>query len=84
MTRPATKKQNSPGSSKGTQTATKAGPSAAGEPFPPPLKPRRTMFFLLLLAFLAWVGLLLGLYFKTVYPMRHPKSEPPALAALRG
>ena len=80
MTRPATKKQNSPGSSKSTQAAAKAAAGPAGAPFPPPLKPRRKMFILLLLAFLAWVGLLLGLYFKTVYPMRHPKGEPPAIA----
>lgn len=79
MTRPATKKQ--PGSSKGATAKTAAG--AAGQRFPPPLKPRRKLFVLLLLAFFAWVGLLVALYFKTVYPLRHPVGEPPVMGQPR-
>ena len=67
MTRPAPRKPNKPASApKGT--------APAGEPFPPPLKPRRALFVWLILGFLIWVGVLVALYFKTVYPARHPAS----------
>ena len=36
-----------------------------------PLRPHRKLFFALLLVFLVWVGVLLAMYFKTVYPQRH-------------
>ncbi|MGB7157144.1 MAG: hypothetical protein WBD40_03695 [Tepidisphaeraceae bacterium] len=41
-------------------------------PLPPvaPLKPRRKLFAGLLIAFGAWVAILLTLYFTTIYP-RH-------------
>ena len=38
--------------------------------FLPPLKPMPRLFYGLLTAFALWVGLLLGLYFFTVYPNR--------------
>ena len=40
-------------------------------PQPAPLRPHRKLFFALLLVFLVWVGVLLAMYFKTVYPQRH-------------
>ena len=39
-----------------------------------PFKPRRGLLVGLLIGFVVWVGVLLGLYFKTVYPMRHAES----------
>jgi hypothetical protein len=36
-----------------------------------PLKPRRALFTGLMIALAIWVGLLLWLYFTTVYPQRH-------------
>ena len=54
--------------------STKAQPSRDVEPaieFEPPLKPHKKLFIVLLAAFVVWVGVLLGLYFKTVYPARH-------------
>ncbi|HYE17473.1 MAG TPA: hypothetical protein VEA69_03460 [Tepidisphaeraceae bacterium] len=41
-----------------------------------PLKPRRALFAVLLLFFLLWVGGLLWMWWKTVYPMRHPAQQP--------
>ncbi len=41
----------------------------------PPLNPHPTLFKLLCLIFALWVAALVGLYFKTVYPLRHtPRS----------
>jgi hypothetical protein len=37
-----------------------------------PLKPRPKLFWALMLVFAIWLGALLTLYFKTVYPDRHP------------
>lgn len=53
-------------------------------PPPPPgpityttaLKPRRKMLVLLSIIFALWVGLLLTLYFTTVYPTRHDGTLP--------
>lgn len=39
-----------------------------------PLKPQPRVFWGLLIGFVVWVGVLLGLYFKTVYPERHPST----------
>lgn len=39
-----------------------------------PFKPQRGWFWGLLIGFVVWVGVLLGLYFKTVYPERHPST----------
>lgn len=36
--------------------------------FPPPLKPRKKLLIALAVAFAGWVGVLLTLYFTTVYP----------------
>ncbi len=49
------------------------------DPFLPPLKPSATLFKVLLLGFAVWLGVLLTLYFKTVYPLRH--QAPSTLAA---
>jgi hypothetical protein len=45
-------------------------PEAAVEP----LKPRPRLFAVLLVFFLIWVGLLVALYLRTVYPMRYPST----------
>jgi len=42
-----------------------------------PLKPRRGLFVLSLCAFAAWIGVLLWVYFTTVYPSRHTPTQPP-------
>lgn len=39
-----------------------------------PLKPRPRLFVALMLGFVVWLGVLLTLYFKTVYPQRHPSA----------
>lgn len=39
-----------------------------------PLSPRPRLFVAMMLGFVVWVGVLLGLYFKTVYPMRHAET----------
>jgi hypothetical protein len=39
-----------------------------------PLKPRPKLFWALMLSFAIWLGALLTLYFKTVYPDRHPST----------
>ena len=51
-------------------------PKPAPEPPPTcaPLEPRPKLFALLMLAFVVWLGILLTLYFKTVYPERHPSA----------
>jgi hypothetical protein len=46
----------------------------------PALKPRRTLFYILVLAMLAWMGVLLILYFKTIYPTRANAPAPPVPA----
>ena len=38
----------------------------------PPLKPQRKLFVGLLVGFVAWVGVLLTLYFTTIYPRHVP------------
>jgi hypothetical protein len=44
--------------------------------FRPPLKRRPGLFYALLAAFGVWIGVLLALYFVTVYPRRHERSAP--------
>jgi hypothetical protein len=43
-------------------------------PAPKPLKPRPRLFVALCAIFALWVGALLLMYFKTVYPSRHRPS----------
>ena len=38
----------------------------------PPLKPQRKLFIGLLIGFVAWIGVLLTLYFTTIYPRHAP------------
>ena len=48
-------------------------------PVPKPLKPRRSLFVVLMIVFALWVAGLLAMYFTTVYPDRHralPGDEP--------
>ena len=53
-------------------------PSQPPVEFLPPLKPRPRLFYALLTGIALWVGVLLGLYFVTVYPNRdHAKSDRP-------
>lgn len=51
--------------------------------FGPPLKPRRALLIALSILFALWFAFLLGVYFKTVYPHRHPAPTHPAPAAAR-
>ena len=46
-------------------------PQPPAEPACAPLKRRPKLFVGLLLLFAIWLGILLTLYFKTVYPLRH-------------
>jgi hypothetical protein len=41
-------------------------------PAPRPFKPRRGLFVFLCLLLAVWIATLLAMYFKTVYPLRHP------------
>jgi hypothetical protein len=49
-------------------------PTEPAAPKPDPLKPRRGLFIGLALGFAVWLGVLLTLYFTTVYPLRHASS----------
>lgn len=40
------------------------------------LKPRPKLLVALLVFFFIWIGLLLWMYFATVYPLRHPHLAP--------
>lgn len=40
-----------------------------------PLKRRPRLFAALMVLFLIWLGVLLTLYFRTVYPMRYPSTD---------
>ena len=51
--------------------AAAASKDAPGVEFKPPLQPHRGVFVALFIAFAAWAGFLLVLYFRTVYPLRH-------------
>ena len=46
--------------------------------FGPPLKPRKGLLIALSVLFALWFAFLLGLYFRTVYPHRHPGNATPA------
>jgi hypothetical protein len=48
----------------------------AGPAFKPPLRPRPGLFYATLGMLGVWVGVLLTLYFVTVYPNRHHHVEP--------
>ena len=45
-----------------------------GEATCQPIKPHPRLFAVLLITFVIWLGALLTLYFKTVYPMRYPSA----------
>jgi hypothetical protein len=55
-------------------------PKPAPPPPPPPditcapLTPRPKLFAAIMVTFAIWLGVLLTLYFKTVYPERHPSA----------
>ena len=42
-----------------------------------PLKPRRTLFAVLAFLLIVWLAVLLLMYFKTVYPLRHGPDKKP-------
>jgi hypothetical protein len=48
----------------------------AGIAFKRPFKPRPGLFYAMLGLLGIWVGILLTLYFVTVYPNRHRHTEP--------
>lgn len=47
----------------------------------PPLRPQRKLFVGLLVGFVAWVAVLLTLYFTTIYPRHAPGDLRPPEAA---
>jgi hypothetical protein len=61
-----------------TPATTESAPGAAPATLDP-LRPRRGLFVGLMLLFLAWVAVLLVMYFTLVYPARH--SHPGASGA---
>jgi len=52
---------------------TEAAVSQTSEP-KPLVKPRPILFRVLLVAFVIWIALLVTLYVKSVYPLRHGKA----------
>ncbi|MDB5301406.1 MAG: hypothetical protein JWO87_3069 [Phycisphaerales bacterium] len=48
----------------------KSGQEGREPTFPPPLKPRRTLFWILAVLVVAWLITLLVIYFITIYPNR--------------
>ena len=46
----------------------------------PPMKPHRKLFYALLLAWVAWCGVMIAMYFTTVRPHPQPTQPPPATA----
>jgi hypothetical protein len=46
-------------------------PAPAEVEFKPPLRPHKGLFITLCVVLAVWVGFLLWMYFKTVYPVRH-------------
>jgi hypothetical protein len=65
---------------KAPKTSAAKQPPASKQPQPPPgpacapLKPRPKLFLALLAIFVIWLGILLTLYFRTVYPLRYPST----------
>jgi hypothetical protein len=51
------------------------GASMEGGEACPPLERRPRLFAVLLIGFVIWLGVLLTLYFRTVYPMRYPSTD---------
>ena len=51
--------------------------SAPSRPLPPPIKPHSRLLVFLLLAWVAWIVVLLLLFFKTVYPHRDMPQQLP-------
>ena len=58
---------------KGSGARDKIVPQPSREPIP--MKPRKGLFVTLLVVFVAWVGVLLAMYFTTVRP---PTDSPPS------
>jgi hypothetical protein len=56
------------------------GTSPGPQPYKP-LKPRPRLFVFLCIVYAVWMIALLVLYFKTVYPRRHPAAAPALPAA---
>ena len=50
---------------------------------PKPLRPHPRLFLALFVVFLVWLGLLLTMYFKTVYPYRAAQTSTGAEAGAR-
>lgn len=53
--------------------------NVVSEPAPlflPPLRPRKSLMIALGLILLIWMGILLAMYFRTVYPLRHENPRP--------
>ena len=46
----------------------------------PRMKPHRTLFIVLLLAWVAWCGVMIAMYFTTVRPHPQPSQPRPATA----
>jgi hypothetical protein len=76
-------KQKEPARPVGREAKASA-PETPAQPQCTPLKRRPGLFAAMLIGFLAWVGVLLALYFNTVYPMRHGGAAATAPARSSG
>ena len=54
----------------------------ASIPSPPPAKSRRGLLLVISAIFAMWVGMMLVMYFTTVYPHRHSANPAAAAATL--
>jgi len=47
---------------------------------------KKRLLILTSIAFALWISAMLAMYFKTVYPLRHPRAKPetPATASFTG
>lgn len=50
-------------------------PTAPAAPACEPFRRLPKLFAVLLVGFAVWLGVLVTLYFKTVYPLRHPSAR---------
>jgi hypothetical protein len=68
------KRRDPRGSAPSSTPSTPPPPATATTPAPPPFRPLPRLFTALLIGFAIWLGVLLTLYYRTVYPMRHHPS----------
>ena len=76
------KAQKTNPTSQKSKTSARSGPRDGGivpQPSrePVPMKRHKSLFLALMSVFVAWVGVMLGMYFRTVRPQHHLAPSPP-------